>query len=73
MLLYVNMSTSEIFIILDGAGRFGLNYKSIEQGRIDERVSSVNHEYVTFTDEMQADLKDFALTTKLTFQVKEQL
>ena len=53
----INMGNSEIHIIFDDAGRFGLNPKLIEQARRDARVSSVNHEHVTFTDKMQVPSK----------------
>ncbi len=48
----INMGISEIHTIFDDAGRFDLNPKLMEQVRRDARVSSVNHKYVTFTDEM---------------------
>ena len=54
---YLDIGISEIHIIFDDAGRFGLNPKRIEQARRDARVSSVNHEHVTFTDEMQVPSK----------------
>ena len=54
---YLNMGISEIHIVFDDTGRFGLNPKRIEQARRDARVSSVNHEHVTFTDEMQVPSK----------------
>ncbi len=53
----INMGISKIHIIFDDAGRFGLNPKLIEQARRDARASSVNHEHVTFTDEMQVPSK----------------
>ena len=56
---YLNMGVTELHIIFDDAGRFGVNPKRIEQARRDASISTTNsdHEHSVFSDDMKIPSK----------------